>query len=87
MYNSRHQPETAYDLYVCGRALLQRGDAHAASVVLRRAKLIEPDKASIREALGRALYQPGRAVAHARFALALRPGVATHRDAWDRLTA
>ncbi len=31
-------------------------------MVLSRAKLIEPDKASIREALGRALYMSGRAV-------------------------
>jgi Flp pilus assembly protein TadD len=29
-------------------------------MLLSRAKLIEPDKASIRETLGRALYQAGR---------------------------
>jgi Flp pilus assembly protein TadD len=60
LYNSRPASETAYDLYARGRALLQHGDVHAAAVVLCRAKLIEPDKASIREALGRALFLSGR---------------------------
>jgi len=31
-------------------------------MILGRAKLIEPDKGSIREALGRALYQSGRII-------------------------
>jgi Flp pilus assembly protein TadD len=43
-----------------GRAFLASGHPHQAAVVLGRAKLLEPDKASIREALGRALYMSGR---------------------------
>lgn len=44
----------AYDAYRRGCALLERGDAHAAVVSLERARSLEPDMASIREALGRA---------------------------------
>lgn len=44
----------AYDAYTRGMALLQSGDPHPASVALERAKRLEPEKASIREALGRA---------------------------------
>jgi Flp pilus assembly protein TadD len=52
---------TAYDLL--GRALefLRTGHPHQAALLLARAKLIEPEKASIREALGRAHYLSGRA--------------------------
>ena len=39
-----------------GRRLLEEGDCHAATVPLQRARELEPDKASIREALGRALF-------------------------------
>lgn len=60
MYSSRIRSETAYDLYARGRALLQDGHPHQAAMLLGRAKLIEPDKASIREALGRALFLSGR---------------------------
>jgi Flp pilus assembly protein TadD len=49
-----------YELLARGRALLARGHPHQAAMVLDRAKLIEPDKGSIREALGRALYLAGR---------------------------
>jgi Flp pilus assembly protein TadD len=92
--------------------------------VLDRAKLIEPEKASIREALGRALFMSGRMVrarrefakavqlspaddyahfalalacdrtgqrlraqAHAKLAVALRPGVDDYERALARLTA
>jgi Flp pilus assembly protein TadD len=48
-------------LYARGLALLRDGHPHAAAVLLGRAKLLEPEKASIREALGRALYMSGRA--------------------------
>ena len=51
----------AYDLFTRGSSLLRSGDPHAAAVVLARAKLIEPEKASIREALGRALFMTGGA--------------------------
>jgi Flp pilus assembly protein TadD len=53
--------ETAYDLFARGRSLLTAGHPHQAVMLLSRAKLLEPDKASIREALGRALFQTGRA--------------------------
>ena len=65
MYSSRRTAESAYDLYSRGLVLLERGDPYQAAVVLGRAKLLEPEKASIREALGRALYQSGR-IARAR---------------------
>jgi Flp pilus assembly protein TadD len=45
-----------YDLYQQGRALLESRDFAAAAVPLRKARDLEPDKASIREALGRALF-------------------------------
>jgi len=44
----------AYECYRRGHRLLDAGDAHAASVALERAKRLEPDSTSIREALGRA---------------------------------
>jgi Flp pilus assembly protein TadD len=52
--------EDVYDLYQRGTALLQNGDYAAAAVPLRRARELEPDKASIREALGRALFHSQR---------------------------
>jgi Flp pilus assembly protein TadD len=61
LYSSQGHPETAYDLFSRGRELLQSGHPHAAATILARAKLLEPDKGSIREALGRALYMAGRA--------------------------
>jgi Flp pilus assembly protein TadD len=39
---------------------LRDGHPHQAAMLLGRAKLMEPDKASIREALGRALFMSGR---------------------------
>jgi Flp pilus assembly protein TadD len=59
-YRSGAADGSAYDLYARGCALLENGDPHAAATVLGRVKLLEPDKASIREALGRALYMSGR---------------------------
>src|SRR6266536_6529002 len=50
----------AYELLEPARRLLQEGHPHQAAMVLARAKLLEPDKGSIREALGRALYLAGR---------------------------
>ncbi len=44
--------EETYDLFQQGRAHLQRGDNAQATVPLEKAKRREPDKASIREALG-----------------------------------
>jgi Flp pilus assembly protein TadD len=50
----------AYELYRSGSELLESGDFHAASVALARARDLEPEQASIREALGRALFRAGR---------------------------
>jgi Flp pilus assembly protein TadD len=60
LYSSEPTGETAYELYVRGCRLLEDGHPHQASLVLVRAKLLEPEKASIREALGRALFMSGR---------------------------
>src|SRR4029453_18942061 len=48
--------DSAYDLFMNGTRLLESGDCHAAVVPLARARELEPDKASVREALGRALF-------------------------------
>jgi Flp pilus assembly protein TadD len=50
-----------YDLFSRGVGFLREGHPHQAAMLLARAKLLEPEKASIREALGRALYMSGRA--------------------------
>jgi tetratricopeptide (TPR) repeat protein len=52
--------ESAYDLYRRGQELLENGDYAAAAVPLSRARDLEPDKASIREELGRALFRSQR---------------------------
>jgi Flp pilus assembly protein TadD len=52
--------ESVYDLYTRGRRLYEEGDFHAATVPLSRARDLEPDKTSIREALGRALFRAQR---------------------------
>lgn len=49
-------PDSAYDLFRNGSALLDRQDFHAATVPLERVAELEPDKASVREALGRAYF-------------------------------
>jgi tetratricopeptide (TPR) repeat protein len=48
--------ESVYDLYQRGCELLSHGDYQAAIVPLSRARDLEPEKASIRETLGRALF-------------------------------
>jgi len=47
----------AYDLFQEGRDRLRRGLTAQATVPLERAKRLEPDKASIREALGIAYFR------------------------------
>ena len=47
----------AYDLYQLGRARLREGLAAQATVPLEKARRLEPDKASIREALGIAYFR------------------------------
>jgi Flp pilus assembly protein TadD len=48
--------EDVYDLYQRGIELLEGGHHHQAAVPLARARDLEPDKTSVREALGRALF-------------------------------
>lgn len=60
MTRTTDERESAYDLYARGSGLLAAGSAHAAVAPLRRAKSLEPDKGSIREALARALFRSGR---------------------------
>jgi lipoprotein NlpI len=52
--------EHVYDLFQRGSALLESGDFSAATIPLERARSMEPDKTSIREALGRAYFRAGR---------------------------
>jgi Flp pilus assembly protein TadD len=52
--------ESAYDLFKKGSALLDAGDFAAAAIPLERARDLEPDKSSIREALGRAYFRSSR---------------------------
>jgi Flp pilus assembly protein TadD len=49
--------ETTYDLFQQGKAHLKQGMAAQATVPLEKAKKREPDKASIREALGIAYFR------------------------------
>ena len=69
------QDET-YELFQRGRAHLQRGDNAQATVSLEKAKRREPDKASIREALGLAylrLHRYGEAAAEFEYILDAAP--------------
>jgi tetratricopeptide (TPR) repeat protein len=52
--------ETAYELLQRGKALLERRHHAQAAVVLERADRLEPDRASILEALGRAYFNSGQ---------------------------
>lgn len=60
MEQTQEAAASAYGLYTKGIRFLQEGHPHQAVQLLARAKLMEPDKASIREALGRALFMSGR---------------------------
>jgi Flp pilus assembly protein TadD len=57
--SDRGRPDV-YDLFQRGSALLESGDFAAAAIPLERARSLEPDKSSIREALGRAYFRSGR---------------------------
>jgi len=52
--------ERVYDLYRRGSDLLEAGDFNAAAIPLEQARKLEPEKSSIREALGRAYFRTGR---------------------------
>jgi Flp pilus assembly protein TadD len=49
--------DDVYDLFKRGTALLEAGDFNSATVPLSRARDLDPDKTSIREALGRAYFR------------------------------
>jgi Flp pilus assembly protein TadD len=49
--------DDVYDLFRRGTALLEAGDYNQATIPLAKAAGIEPDKTSIREALGRAYFR------------------------------
>ena len=49
-----------YDLFKKGSELLEAGDFNAAAISLERARTLDPDKGSIREALGRAYFRSAR---------------------------
>jgi Flp pilus assembly protein TadD len=49
-----------YDLFQRGMRLLESGEFHQATVPLAKAARIEPEKTSIREALGRAYFRSGQ---------------------------
>jgi Flp pilus assembly protein TadD len=52
--------ERVYELFRRGSELLEKGDFMAATIPLERASKLEPDKSSIREALGRAYFRSAR---------------------------
>ena len=51
--------EKVYDLFMRGSDLLEHGDFSAAAIPLEKARELEPEKSSIREALGRAYFHSG----------------------------
>ena len=51
------EQESVYSLYQRGMALLESGDYEQATVPLRKAARLDPEKSSIREALGRAYFR------------------------------
>ena len=52
--------EDVYELFTRGTELLEAGHNHQAAIPLSRARDLAPDKTSIREALGRALFRSQR---------------------------
>ena len=51
--------DDVYDLYQRGMALLEDGHFHQAIIPLAKARDLDPEKTSIREALGRAYFRSG----------------------------
>jgi len=49
--------DDVYDLFQRGTALLEAGDFNSATVPLSKARDLDPEKTSIREALGRAYFR------------------------------
>jgi tetratricopeptide (TPR) repeat protein len=61
-HSPEERAEHVYDLFRRGTDLLERGDFAAATIPLEQARAFEPDKTSIREALGRAYFHAQRYV-------------------------
>ena len=59
-YSTGDDQGSVYELFSLGTRFLAEGHPHQAVMYLSKAKLAEPEKASIREALGRALFLTGR---------------------------
>ncbi len=58
-HDQDHDDQNAAAAYVAfteGSSLLASGNPHAAAVALERARALEPEKGSVREALGRAYF-------------------------------
>jgi tetratricopeptide (TPR) repeat protein len=55
----RPAEQDAYELFQRGLSLLEQSHWAQAAVPLEKAKRLEPDKTSIREALGRAYFRSG----------------------------
>ena len=51
--------DDVYELFTRGTELLEAGEFHQATVPLRKAAALEPEKTSISEALGRAFFRSG----------------------------
>jgi Flp pilus assembly protein TadD len=60
LYSTPSEGQSVYALFSKGREFLEQGHPHQAAMYLSRARLMEPEKASIREALARALFMSGR---------------------------
>ena len=59
MSDEQRSEYEVYELFKRGSELLDAGDFNAAAIPLERASRLEPDKGSIREALGRAYFRSG----------------------------
>jgi Flp pilus assembly protein TadD len=60
LYSTAPEERSAYTLFSKGSEFLEQGHPHQAAMYLSQARLMEPEKASIREALARALFMSGR---------------------------
>jgi len=60
MEDHRNDGLEAYAAFQDGSRLLADDNAHAAVIALERARSLEPEKGSVREALARAYYRSGR---------------------------
>ena len=71
-YEAQNPDGQAYEAFREGTSLLESDNAHAAVIPLERARTLEPEQGSVREALARAYYRTGRfSAAEAEFQAAL----------------